>query len=270
MMNIIRADIYRIFRGKGIYITFAVMLLLVFFSVFIFNSMPQTGIIIASEAVEDVNEMILPEMPVMTGATAATLVFSSMEFMAYFFLPLIIIVAMAMFSTGAIKNELSTGLSRIKLYFSKFLLSFILCVVLMLSFVLLTILSATILNGVGYWGEGLLLDIIKMLGALTLLALAFNSVGMFLCFVTKRTAAVNGIYIALLFVPSIIVLMLSMAFPNILEILNYDLFNQFTVFSQAVLEPSAADITRSVAVCLAFILVPTIAGVSLFRKAEIK
>ena len=269
MINIIRADLYRIVRGKAVYITFAVMMLVVLLSVFVFRAMPSVTIA-ETEAMAHMNESSMPELPdAMNGAFAARMVMSSMETMVYFFLPLIIAVAMAMFSTGAVKNELSTGLDRTKLYFSKFVLSFALCVVFMLLYVFSTVLLATLLDGIGYWGDGLLLDLLKDFGALMPLVLAFNSVGMFFCFVTRRTAAVNGLYIALLLVPTIVVSLLSLAFPEAVRYFDYDLFNQFHILLP-VSNLTATELARSFAVCLAFIVVPTLAGVGLFRRAEIK
>jgi len=261
MMNIIRADMYRIFRGKAIYITFAIMLLIAVLSVIVFMEAPQTGIIIEVTIADDAADAI-------TGATAAQMAISSIDLLVYFFLPLILIVAISMFSSGAIKNEISTGLDRTKLYFSKFILSSTLSIVFMLLHVLLHIILATPINGFGYWG-GILSNMVASFGALILVALAFNSIGIFLCFVFQRSGAVNGIYLAVVFVPSAIIMLLSMAWPSVMDLISYDLFNQFPILSNVNLL-SNAELACSIAICLVFILAPLAAGVTIFKKAEIK
>jgi len=252
------------------------MLAIIILSVFIFHSMPTTefGVVVTvgefdPDTLEFINEPEPATPDVMDGAFVARMTISNMENMAFFFLPIIVAVAMAMFSTGAVKNELSTGLDRTKLYFSKFTLSAVLCLIFMLLYFLLFVIFATIINGLGYWGDGLLPSLLKSLGSLMVLTLAFNSVGIFLCFATRRTAAVNGLYIALLFVPMMIVSLLALAFPGAINFLNYELMHQFDFLSQVTDLPTA-QLIRSFATCLGFILVPMLAGVGLFRRAEIK
>ena len=267
--NIIRADMYRLFRGKAIYITFAILLALAVLNVFISDAVVEATITIGVVTMEEANEASLPEAPAFTGARAAMLAVSNMGIMAFFFLPLIIIVSMTMFSTGAVKNELSAGLSRTKLYAAKFILSFCLCMALMFSYAFSNFLLATISNGFGYWGGDLVPFLLKGFGALMLITLAFASLGVFLSFTTRRTAAVNGLYLAIILIPAMIVSVVVLAFPGAIAYMDYDLFNQFHVFLYAVVNPSS-QLIRSIAVCLAFIIIPTIAGVSFFRKAEIK
>jgi len=114
MIRLMRADMYRIFRGKGIYITLGLMLLLVSLTIFVFRSAIQTGVVVAPEDMDSAMPVV---EEVISGSVAAQMALGSMDAMAYyFFLPLIIIVAMAAFTSGAVKNELSTGISRTRFY----------------------------------------------------------------------------------------------------------------------------------------------------------
>lgn len=277
MMRLMRADMYRIFRGKAIYITFAIMLILIVLTVFVFRSAIQTVVIapieeldISLETPMEVIEHIMPSEEIMSGSVAARLALNSMDSIAYyFFLPIIVAVAMAAFSSGAIKNELAIGISRTRLYLSKWILSSALCFVFMLLYLLLSVLFATTIDGIGYWDSGYLANTLKSFGMQTFFMLAINSVGIFLCFATKKTAAVIGAFIAIVLVPLMIVSLLVLAFPGAMEYTNYDLVYQLIIFAQTA-SLSGTAFARGVAIGLAYLLIPTIGGIMLFRKAEIK
>ena len=276
-----RADMFRIFKGKAVYVTFAIMMLVTILIVFVFRTAPQTGIIIADEQVSEtiettedpfevLSEVIFPDRSdTMNGAVAAQIALVSIDALAFVFIVLFCVVAVDMFTTGAIKNELSTGLSRTKLYIAKFILSSALCIGFVFLYLLASILLATLIDGVGYWGNGLFIDVFASFSAQMLLVLAINSVGMFLSFVTRKEGAVIGLFLAAMYAPTAIAGLLSIAFPPAMEFLNYDLFSQFGFLTQ-VTNISALELTRSIAICVIFILVPTIAGITIFRRAEIK
>ena len=280
MMNIMRADMYRILRGRAVYIILAIMLVLVGLTVFVFRAAPQTGVvIISSEPIADdalggvgemLNEFLLPDAAeVMSGAMAAQIALSSMDSLIYFILTLIIVIVMSMFSCGAVKNELSTGLCRVKLYFAKLALTTVLSFVLMFLYLLTTILFAIFVDGIGYWGDGFIVDALASFVALMVLVTAINSVGLFLSFVTRNESIVIGAYLAILFAPMVIIHLLAIAFPSALEILNYDILNQFGFLSQ-VTNITILELVRSFAICIVLILVPTFVGITVFKKAEIK
>jgi ABC-type transport system involved in multi-copper enzyme maturation permease subunit len=276
-----RADIYRLYSGKAIYVTFAIMILFSILLVFVFRSAPQTGIIINDtelserlETLEDefevVSEVFLPDrLDSMNGAVAAQIVLLTTDTLAIFFLVLICIVIMEMFSTGAIKNELSTGMNRSKLYLAKFTLSSAFSIGLMFVFFLESVFLATLFDGLGYWGDGHFANIIASFSALLLFVVALNSVGSFLGFVFRKEGTVIWLFLGVMYLPQAIVGLISMAIPSAAELLNYDLFSQVAFLSQ-VANITSAELARSIAICFIFIIVPTIAGITIFRRTEIK
>jgi len=139
----------------------------------------------------------------------------------------------------------------------------------MLLYLLLSVLFATTIDGIGYWDSGYLANTLKSFGMQTFFMLAINSVGIFLCFATKKTAAVIGAFIAIVLVPLMIVSLLVLAFPGAMEYTNYDLVYQLIIFAQTA-SLSGTAFARGVAIGLAYLLIPTIGGIMLFRKAEIK
>jgi len=261
-------------RGKGIYITFALLVSLAVLTVFVVGAAMQVGVVMQYEVaategydVEHFNPFMQQE--VITGARAAQMSLVSMDVLIYFFLPLIVIVAMSPFSSSAVKNELTIGISRVRFYFSKLMLSSILSVAFMVVYVLLFVVFGTIRDGFGNWGGGLGIEVLQAFAAHMLFALAFNSVGMFFCFVVRRAGATEGLYIAFALAPQIVIALLMIAFPEAIRALYFDLGSLFGMFAQ-VSTMYTVEIVRGLLVGLAWLVVPTMAGIALFQKADIK
>jgi len=147
MLNLMHADMYRILRGKGLYIIFAIVVAVAILTIFVFRAAMQTGVMIAPADAEYFNPFLSQE--VITGADAAFMALNSMDFNIYIFLPLIIIIAMTPFSSSAVKNELTAGISRAKFYLSKWILASALSIVVIALYLGLAILFGIIDSGVG-------------------------------------------------------------------------------------------------------------------------
>jgi ABC-type transport system involved in multi-copper enzyme maturation permease subunit len=203
------------------------------------------------------------------GTNIARVLSTTTEMLVYFLLPLFILVASAMFSHNTIKNDLSTGMSRTKLYLSKLILSSILCAALMVFYMAAGIALATILRGFGVPPvEGYWLEILKMCSAQLFMLLAFNCVGIFLAFTAKRASIVNGAFIAICLVPSLIIFFLINWRESFDRLINFDLMLQLQRVAFMDMLPRD-DIIKAFAVGTVYIVVSTVAGVMLFRKAEI-
>ena len=154
MRNLIRADLYRIFKGKGVYISIAVFILFmvtivwangtgtVGVDVYVFQN-PDYDI----EAYAHELEMLAETK--MTGKMAPGMLADGTSDLIYFILPFIVIIAAADFSKGTAKNLISAGESRLKYFMSKLILTGIVCVSIVGIYLLLSILISTIMNGFG-------------------------------------------------------------------------------------------------------------------------
>ena len=269
MMNLMRADMYRIFRGKAVYITFGIMVLIVLLTVYVMRVGPTVGVT-TEPLPEDttIGELLAP-VPEMSGSVAANIALGSMNVLIYMLLPLFIVVATAAFSSGAVKNELPMGISRMKYYFSKLVLSGLFTILAMLLFFVLHVLMAIPVDGVGYWGSGFVLDSLQIFGAQLFIMLAITAVGIFLCFATRRTGAVIGLYLAFLLAPSMIISIIAIGFENAMNLLNYELAHQILIFSTFPARESY-EIIRGLLIGAAFLVVPTAVGLALFKRAEIQ
>ena len=269
MLNLMRADMYRLFRGRGLFISLAVMIGIAVLTIFVFRSAMQVGVV--GEPPNYEGEYFSPfrQQEVITGADAARMAVSSMEVLIYFFLPLIIMVGMTPFSSSAVKNELTIGFSRGKYYFSKLVTSSILSVAFMLINVLVFVVFGTVRDGFGYWGSGFGLELLQVFAAQVLFALGFNAVGMFLTFSIRKAGATEGIYIAITLVPQVAVALLTMAFPWAIRILDFDITSLFGAFAHMA-HMDTTEIVRGLLVGLAWLIVPTVAGLAIFQKADIR
>jgi len=275
MLNIFAADIYRIIRGKALYITLAVLLatnLLMVISLHALQSgMEPVGIMIgAPEDAQEIFEAAMTEMPAMNGINVTGLLTQSMENFVFFLLPIIVVVAGTIFTHGTVKNDISFGVSRTKLYMSKLLLSIGFGGLFLTYYMVTGGLIATIIGGfggpapAGHWS-----NLIQVLGAQSVLLMAMICIGIFLAFTTKRTAAVNAAFIAFIFVPLMIINLLSMANPALERLSDFDITtNIIRLANLRYME--TGEIATALGLGAFWILATTFGGIALFNRAEIK
>ncbi|MCL1918940.1 MAG: hypothetical protein FWG14_11585 [Peptococcaceae bacterium] len=267
MITIIRADIYRILRGRAIYITFALAeSILIIYLFGIISGGSTTPAEIYADALGYPLESV--------GYNGMHIVSSVLSFLtrdtSFYLLALILLVAAPLFSHNTIRNDLSRGISKTTLYVSKLILSSLLCCAMMLFFIVTGILSATALRGFGgtppdgYW-----LTLLKICSSQLFMLLALTCVGVFLVFTIKHTGGVIGIFLAFCLIPSIFIGTLSSAYPDLIKLLEYDIISNITklAFIEALDKPDLLKIFGSGAFYMA---ASTGAGIALFKKAEVK
>jgi len=274
MVNMIRADMYRIFRGKALYITLAVLLASIVLTVASTHAL-QTGffsIEIPSEEVPQMAQQVsaFSEGDGVSGISITTPLATSMENFVFFLLPIVIVVAGAIFSHGTVKNDLAWGVSRTKLYFSKLILASILCILMIVFYYVFGILIATIWGGFGGPApDGHWIGLLQIIAAQLVLLLAYVAFGVFLAFATRRTAAVNGAFIAFVFVPMFLLMILAIINSNLERLLDFEMLsNLINLARLPYLE--AREILRALGIGVFVLVASTVGGIALFKRAEIK
>lgn len=276
MLNIIRADLYRIFRGKGIYITIVLFLTIIIMQVLI-GSNVNAGVDVQSfDTLKDLNsnessaQTLSDFVHPPTGIEAPIQVMSSSSNLLYFLIPLMIFIVGADFSSGTAKNVLSVGFSRSKYYFSKLILSCIFCVLLFLLYVFLSILLATAFNGFGgEFNAEYVYDVVKIFLSQLWFLLSGVCVGNFFVFTFRRSSSFIGIDIAFLLIPPIILVALSFAFEWFRNLFDYEISSCISLLT-GINVMSAEDIIRFLLVGTIYSAVSVIAGLIIFKKAEVK
>ena len=263
MSNMIRADIYAIIRGKALYVTFGLIFLL--HVLLIATQSP--GVVIVGVAGDFGLEA--PEVG-FDGIRSASLLYTQMHTMAFFLLALIILTATPIFTNQTVKNDIAWGISRTKLYLSKLIIAASLCILMVVFYIGVGMGFATLLHG---WGgttpDGFWLSLFQTVGAQLLLLISMTCIGVFLIFTSKRTAIVNGAYIAFCLIPAMILTFLASQSFNVARLLELDIMsgiNRLGFLSQL----ETGSIFTILGVGVVYIVVTTVFGIILFKKAEIK
>lgn len=290
MFNIIKADLYRIFRGKGVYITLILFIALLALQVAT-NTVGTVGMYVKEEneidqreerdETEFVNKDELEEKPevalnsaldaqTFTGSIAAFKTMESTDSLLYFMLAFIIFIGATDFSTGCAKNVLSSGVSKSKYYISKLILAIAFLILISLINVIVPIIIGTIVHGFeGTFDITFIIKVLKVFLPQLYLCTAAVCVGMFFVFVTKRTAIVNGLFIAFNIVPKLVIFLLSYLNLKFLKLLDYEIVTNIRMFSNVEMLSSSA-ITKGLLVATVYILISTIGGFIIFKRSEIK
>jgi len=274
MLNIIRADFYRIIRGKALYITFGVLIAFI-----VIQAIAGTGTVgVNTDPVLDVSEAemvanALDEAAEITradGITAPFVMAGATGNLVYFLLPLIICLAGVDFSSGTVKNVLSRGVSRTKYYFAKLIPILFFAVIIQVLNLVLPIIVATVRHGFGGdFTTDWLISVLKVYGIQTLLMLAIACAGVFIVFLTQKTASINALFLAFLLVPTMIFYILGMISTKLQNLVNYDLVTNLNLMAGFSELPSG-DIIRAFLLGAFYIIVGTVAGLAIFRKSDLK
>jgi len=266
MFNMIKADLQRILRGKGIWITLALFLIMTAMNTAVLyaniEGQQMGGITIT---VGEMQDRTLDDTEIIGGNIPA-LMMGNAEVVLVFSLPLIIFIAATDFGSGTVKNVLASGASRLKYYTSKLILCWLLTLLLYLAHLMIPTTVITLANG---FGDGFAYGTFGAFGGQILFVLAITALGTFITFTTKKSAAVIGFYLGLLFLPPIIVALLSEINDRFINLIRYDLVYNFIGFANYTAHPTAYVI-RAIAIGFGVMVVSTIAGIMLFKKAEIK
>jgi ABC-2 type transport system permease protein len=270
MINIMRADIYRIVRGKALYITLSVLL-----AVVLLNSAAGAGIStgINYDSVDLLQNADLDELENMelsdflqrpTGAEAPFRAMASADSLLHIMIVLLYLIGSVDFVYGAAKNTLDSGVPRIVYYGSKLLLSCIACTLLFIVYILLSTAAATLVSGFGGMPDGFITDILKIFLPQLWLCLAVTCAGNFFVFLT-RSGAFVGVFIAFLLAPPVVILMLT--FLN--EWFN-NLFDYELTVSLGKLVHTSEHMAKTLLVGAGYIAASVIGGYLVFRRAEVK
>ena len=211
MLSIIRADLFRIFRSKGIYITIGALLVLMILHL---SGDLTRNIGIWIEPTDLIKDTVFTSDPVvshsvnnpqiLTGFDAARRALFSVKDLFPFFLTIIIFVCGADFSSNTIKIIIASGKSRTRHYFAKLILSVLASLSLVLVFVTGIGLVYTTINGFGtstadQWS----LFIRSLLSQLFFIA-GVAAFGAFLSFVTQKASLIMGFLMAYYLLPALV------------------------------------------------------------------
>ncbi len=276
MLNIMKADLYRILKGKAIYITILVIILWAVISVVAMQAGTiSAGVTTTSEEID--YELIEKLNNTNSISEYREIMKESGEFnldsdiiaengnLYYIFIVVVSIILVCDFSHKTIKNTLS-DISRKKYYISKILLIYLLSTILIFFNVYFNHFLNLIVNGSGFTSS------IGILTKQTIiqLPLMYGIISLLTClsFVFKKGAIFNSISIPLI----IVIQLLASVLMSILKV-NADWFYNYEfqfALRNLVNNPTSIYILKCALLGLAYIIIFNIIGYYSFKKTEIK
>lgn len=277
MFNIIKSDLYRIFKGKAIYFAIlAVVVMLVVNAIGI--SAGHIGISTSSNINVEDTEFIaelqkantlkkVREVMKKDGAYPLDQdVIGANANLYYIFIVIVVITLCSDFSNKSIKNTLSSAISKKKYYLSKTILIFGICTFIVLFnnyfFYLLNIL----INGKAFSSN--LLDITKY--TFLQFPIIYGIISLLICFafIFKKTSSFNTISIPFVMVLQLMVIGITNLF-HIEANWFYNYEFQF-VLTNLVNSPTSTYILKCVFLGIFYIIIFNAVGYYAFKNAEIK
>ncbi len=279
MFNIIKSDLYRLFKGKAIYITVFIMAVMIGLSIYEL----QPGYIgVTSGGLEQMYEEDPEEITDMRDMNAQSLAEARKMFkqypyeldkailgtnanLYYLFVIIIAVIISVDFSKRTVKNTISSAVSRRKYYFSKLICCLLTCTILVLLNNYGMYIVNRLVNGEGF-SSGL-----ETITRVTLyqLPIMYGIISLLVCIsvVVKKGSAFNAISIPLLIVAQILLSLFVKIFKIKSGIFNYE---YQTVLGKLAGSPENNYIIKCVMLGIIYIVIFNVIGYYSFKKAEIK
>ncbi|MCH5350249.1 MAG: hypothetical protein J1E40_13055 [Oscillospiraceae bacterium] len=278
MVNMIKADFYRISKSMVMFIALAFVIFMAAVSIY-FVEPGSVGVHYESGiAVEnELNEMSPEELKDLSTGEYREIMLRTEGYaldrdvlaaninLYYVFIFAAAVIITVDFSGSCVKNTLSSAISRRKYFFSKLATVFLCCLVLFFMNTYIIYFGNIIFNG-----DNLASDV-GTVTKITLLqippALALTSILTGFAFILRKTAVFNTLTIPFMMIVQLLMNLIS-AFVKIPEsAYNYELQRMITLLA---FDPSKEYILKSYAVCAVIIVLFNLAGWLTFKKAEIK
>lgn len=280
MINMIKADLYRVFRGKGIYLAILLAVIMASSSIYVMqpgyigltssdtisgDSMvdDETGLELSATNSISKTRKILKET---SGYPLDSAIIGTNVNLYYMFIIIVVGVLVTDLSHSTAKNTLSSAISKKKYYLSKLFTSCLLCIGLVLLNNYGTYIFNRLINGAKF-SSGIekitkytLVQLPIMCGIISLLVC--------MAFLLRKTAAFNAVSIPFVMAAQIVIMGVSALFSiKSNHIMEYEY--QF-MLSNLVTDPSFSYIMKSITLAIIYIVVFNILGYNVFRKSEIK
>lgn len=291
MINMIKADIYRMVRSVGFYVSLGIMLLLIGVSIYLVepgyigmvagpdddnvNSFEESLSEDEGNLKADLQEGVVEKDITMREYRKKILEIGNFEFdrgvlssnmNLYYIFIFIAGIAIAMeFSGGCIKNTLSSAISRKKYFASKAVFTYGLCTLMVFLNTYIIYFANIIFNGRNLSSS--LWTVTKVTLMQLPPALALMSVVFGIAFMFKRTAAYNMVAIPF-------VMVFQLLFNTAVSIFDipkkYAYYELQSMINRLANYPSHSYIMKSYGVCAVIIVLFVTLGYVGFKKAEIK
>lgn len=281
MLNIIKSDLFRIVRGKAIYISIIIMIIMLITSI-IGMAPGRIGIVVTNSEIrkETGENSELQEKISDTSSLLETRkilkeygefeldrqIIGANSNLYYIFIVVVFTIVCADLSGGTVKNTLSSAISRKKYYLSKLIISLILGTIIIFINNYAIYFLNILINGVKFSTD--FVEFTKL--TIIQLPIMYGIISVLVCiaFVTKRKAIYNSIAIPLIIVIQLILMSIITLFRLDSTIMTNWEFQY--VLSNLAENPENIYILKTTLLGVGYMILFNIVGFYSFKKAEIK
>lgn len=262
MLRLLRSDLYRLFRSKAFYICTGIATFLVVISIIIMNW--SYGVISSNNA-----GTVTVSIPFKDGISYGLSIFSGGDvhlFMAIF----IAVFITADFTHGTMKNVVSKGFDRLKIYLSKYVTMMIASFLMLLVLFLASTISGTVVLGsFGDFTGVLVGQMLRMIVIELLLHAALTAVFVMVAMAVRNIGGAIAINIGITMFSTMIYQLIDMLSRNKTHFVDYGLRKNITMYMNNMAPPND-DILRSIIVAVVFLAVTLAAGMAVFKNTDVK
>lgn len=264
MLNILKSDFYKLRKSKAFWICTFLCIAFAFLMV----SALQVGI---TRAIANPNDPELAQMlemqPQLSGVFAVT-TFLPMGFNIIFVGVFIAIFVSSEFAFGTMKNTLSRGAERIKVFFSKFVVCGSAALVMLLAFIATLLTAGSIMWGFDPGGIATYSGLLGIVLLQALMIIAFTALFVFISMTMRGTGGAIATNIICVTMASTLLSAISMLFGGAINLSDYWLM--WGVEKLAAISPPSGDIWQGIFIALGWGIASMVIGSVLFKKIDVK
>jgi len=261
MLNILKSEFYKLKKSKAFWVCTALCLI---FGIIMIVAM-QSGMTMAQQPNHDPDlDSMLELIPLVSGTFMLGYLIS-MGFNTIFVGIFVAVFISSEFSYGTMKNTLSRGADRIKVFFIKFLVCGCAALIMQFVFMITVLLAGTIIWG---FGTATFSGMLGMVLTQSLLTLAYTALFTFISMTMRAGGGAIAVNIMCVTMASTLLDAISMLFGGKLNLNNYWIGG--AVSKLATITPASGDIIQGIIIATAWGAAAILFGMTLFKKQDVK
>lgn len=268
MINLIKADLYKLLRQRSFYICIIVLVAISIINVY---SNDYSAHVI--NQVESTNDMINNYKEIYSNLNASSQIKLAFGFNGLIFSAILIpLFISSEYKLGTIKTTISKGFKRTNIFFSKFIIASILSLFLVILYVVVATVIGTMLWGFGTVDNSFYIDILKFILLQLYLNLAFSSVFIMISFLMNGTGGAIAVNLCVMELSQIAVYLIRMLIHRITNH-DYEITKGLisaNINSLITNELNNELIVRSLIVGTCYIVVTILISIFFLNRKEIK
>ena len=261
MRNILKSDFYKLKKSKAFWIC---SLLCIAIAVMMVVAM-QAGLSRASSMRDQREAAQFTALADNASGVFALEQFLPMGFNLIFIGVFVAIFVSSEFGSGTMKNTLSRGAERLKVFFSKFIVCSVAALIMLFLFIAALLAVGSILWG---FGTATFAGMLGLILLQSLMVIAFTALFVFISMTLRGTGGAIATNIICVTMMSTLLGAISMLFGDSISLGDYWL--DWGVSQFAVLSPPSGDIIQGLLIAFGWGIVSLVVGTTLFKKIDVK